>query len=472
MNVTKIGTKESRKPCCGKGWPQKDSAEHERYAGALTDKRITENNSTNADRKEDGLLEEILSASNLNRAYKQVKKNKGTHGVDGMEVEYLLQYLKDNGDELRKSILDGKYRPNPVRRVEIPKDNGKMRQLGIPTVVDRLVQQAVAQILSPIFEPQFAETSYGFRPKRSAHDALRKCKEYANQGYTYVVDMDLERFFDTVNQTKMVEILSRTIKDGRVISLIHKYLTAGVMNRGKYEETRLGLVQGGNISPLCSNIMLNELDHELERRGVRFVRYADDVILFAKTKRSAQRIMEHILPYIENYLQLKVNRTKTEVAYIGEIKFLGYGFYPSNDGIKFRVHAKSISKMKAKVKEITSRNNGLGYEKLKLKLKQFITGWVNYFKLADMKKLTKAIDQWLRRRLRMYIWKRWKRIRTRYAMLKRLGLEHEKAFMFACTRKGYWRIANSPILNLTVTDNRLRKSGYTFFTDYYKTVKV
>jgi len=472
MNVTKIGTKESRKPCCGKGWPQKDSAEHERYAGALTDKRITENNSTNADRKEDGLLEEILSASNLNRAYKQVKKNKGAHGVDGMEVEYLLQYLKDNGDELRKSILDGKYRPNPVRRVEIPKDNGKMRQLGIPTVVDRLVQQAVAQILSPIFEPQFAETSYGFRPKRSAHDALRKCKEYANQGYTYVVDMDLERFFDTVNQTKMVEILSRTIKDGRVISLIHKYLTAGVMNRGKYEETRLGLVQGGNISPLCSNIMLNELDHELERRGVRFVRYADDVILFAKTKRSAQRIMEHILPYIENYLQLKVNRTKTEVAYIGEIKFLGYGFYPSSDGIKFRVHAKSISKMKAKVKEITSRNNGLGYEKLKLKLKQFITGWVNYFKLADMKKLTKAIDQWLRRRLRMYIWKRWKRIRTRYAMLKRLGLEHEKAFMFACTRKGYWRIANSPILNLTVTDNRLRKSGYTFFTDYYKTVKV
>ena len=472
MNVTKIGKKESRKPCCGKGWPQKDSAEHERYAGALTDKRITENNSTNADRKEDGLLEVILSASNLNRAYKQVKKNKGAHGVDGMEVEYLLQYLKDNGDELRKSILDGKYRPNPVRRVEIPKDNGKMRQLGIPTVVDRLVQQAVAQILSPIFEPQFAETSYGFRPKRSAHDALRKCKEYANQGYTYVVDMDLERFFDTVNQTKMVEILSRTIKDGRVISLIHKYLTAGVMNRGKYEETRLGLVQGGNISPLCSNIMLNELDHELERRGVRFVRYADDVILFAKTKRSAQRIMEHILPYIENYLQLKVNRTKTEVAYIREIKFLGYGFYPSNDGIKFRVHAKSISKMKAKVKEITSRNNGLGYEKLKLKLKQFITGWVNYFKLADMKKLTKAIDQWLRRRLRMYIWKRWKRIRTRYAMLKRLGLEHEKAFMFACTRKGYWRIANSPILNLTVTDNRLRKSGYTFFTDYYKTVKV
>ncbi|OPX90745.1 MAG: Group II intron-encoded protein LtrA [Pelotomaculum sp. PtaB.Bin104] len=195
-----------------------------------------------------------------------------------MEVEHLLQYLKDNGEELRKSVLDGKYHPNPVRRVEIPKDNGKMRTLWIPTAVDRVIQQAIAQELSPIFEPQFVETSYGFRPKRSAHDALRKCKEYANQGYTYVVDMDLEKFFDTVNQSKMIEILSRTVKDGRVISLIHKYLTAGAMNRGKFEETKLGLVQGGNVSPMCSNIMLNELDHELERRGIKFVRYADDSV--------------------------------------------------------------------------------------------------------------------------------------------------------------------------------------------------
>jgi RNA-directed DNA polymerase len=282
----------------------------------------------------------------------------------------------------------------------------------------------------------------------------------------------LEKFFDTANQTKMIEVLSRTIKDGRVISLIHKYLTAGAMNKGHYEKTELGLVQGGNISPLCSNIMLNELDHELERRGVRFVRYADDLVLCAKSKRSAQRIMGHILPFIEDELLLKVNRTKTVVAYIGKIKFLGYGFYPSKNGIKFRVHPKSISKMKAKVKEITSRSNGLGYEKLKLKLKQFITGWVNYFKLADMKKLLKAIDEWLRRRIRMYIWKQWKRIRTRYTMLRKLGLNHNSAFMFACTRKGYWRIANSPILKSTITDNRLRKTGYTFFSDYYNTVKV
>ncbi len=471
MNVTKVGTKESRIPCCGKGYPQRDSAEHEGYAGALTDKRITENNNTNANSREGKLLERILSRENLNHAYKQVKRNKGAHGVDGMEVEHLLQYLKDNGDELVKLVLDGKYRPNPVRRVEIPKDNGKMRTLGIPTAVDRMLQQAITQVLSPIFESQFSETSYGFRPKRSAHNALRKCKEYANQGYTYVVDMDLEKFFDTVNQSKMIELLSRTIKDGRVVSLIHKYLVAGAMNKGKFEETELGLVQGGNISPLCSNIMLNELDQELERRGIRFVRYADDMLLFAKTKRSAERMLKHILPFIEGKLRLKVNREKTVVAYIGKIKFLGYGFYPTKDGIKLRVHAKSISKMKARVKELTTRSNGLGYELLKLKLKQFIVGWTNYFKLADMKSRLKGMDEWLRRRIRMYIWKRWKRIRTRYAMLRKFGHSHNTAFMFACTRKGYWRIAKSPILSTTVTDARLRQAGYTFFMDYFKTVQ-
>lgn len=227
----------------------------------LTDVRITENNITNADRVGNRLMEEILSADNLNKAYKRVRSNKGAHGVDGMEVEHLLQYLKDSGEELTKFILDGKYRPNPVRRVEVPKDNGKMRKLGIPTAVDRVVQQAIAQRLSTMFEPQFCETSYGFRPNRSAHDALKRCKEYANQGYTYVVDMDLEKFFDTVNQSKMIEILSRTVKDGRVISLIHKYLIAGAMDKGRFEETDKGLVQGGSISPLCSNIILNELDH-------------------------------------------------------------------------------------------------------------------------------------------------------------------------------------------------------------------
>ncbi len=470
MNVTEIGTKESRIHCCSNGYCQRDSAEHEGYDRALTEKRITENNITNADSRENRTLEEILSPENLNKAYKQVKKNKGAHGVDGMEVEHLLQYFKDNGNELRETILMGKYRPNPVRRVEIPKDNGKMRMLGIPTAVDRVIQQAIMQVLSPIFEPQFSETSYGFRPRRSTHDAIKKSKEYANEGYTYVVDMDLEKFFDVVNQSKMIEIISRTVKDGRVVALINRYLKAGVITNNKFEETNIGLAQGGNISPLCSNIMLNELDKELERRGIKFVRYADDMLLFAKCKRSAERILTNILPYIEKKLKLRVNREKTSVSYIGKIKFLGYGFYPSKTGIKARVHTKSISKMKAKVKDITSRSNALGYENLKRKLKEFVTGWVNYFKLADMRKLLGSIDQWLRRRIRMYIWKRWKKVKTRYKMLRKLGFNHSNARMYSCTRKGYWRTAKSPILTCTITDKRLKEAGYTFFLDYYKTV--
>ncbi len=245
MNVTENGTEKSRIHCSDSGYCQRDSAEHEGYDRVLTDMRITENNNTNADSEVNGLLEQILEPNNLNRAYKQVKKKKGSHGVDGMEVEHLLQYFKDNGEALRKTILEGKYRPKPVLRVEIPKDNGKKRQLGIPTVVDRVVQQAIQQVLTPIYEPKFSETSYGFRPRRSAHDALKKCKEYANEGYTYVVDMDLEKFFDTVSQSKMIEILSRTIKDGRVISLIHKYLRAGAIVDWKFEETQEGLAQGG-----------------------------------------------------------------------------------------------------------------------------------------------------------------------------------------------------------------------------------
>ncbi len=258
-----------------KGSLQKDSSESERYVGVYDSLRITENNITNANESKERLLEKILDKDNLNNAFKRVKANKGAHGVDGMEVDELLQYLKDNGVQLRQSILDGKYRPNPVRRVEIPKEDGKQkRKLGIPTVADRLIQQAIAQVLTPIFEVQFSNNSYGFRPKRSAHGAIEKCQENIEQGYKYGVDMDLEKYFDTVNQSKLIEVLSRTIKDGRVISLIHKYLKAGVVVRHKYEETEIGVPQGGPLSPILSNIMLTELDKELERRGHRFVRYA------------------------------------------------------------------------------------------------------------------------------------------------------------------------------------------------------
>nr|WP_243119007.1 group II intron reverse transcriptase/maturase [Fusibacter sp. A1] len=434
---------------------------------------MTENNITDASSEEYGLLEQILDPNNLNKAYKQVKKNKGAHGVDGMSTDALLEYLKQNGKALREAILDGKYRPSPVRRVEIPKDNGKKRQLGIPTAVDRVIQQAIMQVLSPLYDATFSETSYGFRPKRSAHDALWKSIEYANEGYTYVVDMDLEKFFDVVNQSKMIEILSRTIRDGRVISLIHKYLRAGAIVGRKFEETQMGLAQGGNLSPLCSNIMLNELDKELERRGIRFVRYADDVMLFARCKRSAQRIMAHILPFIENKLKLRVNKEKTKVAYIGHVKFLGYGFYPSKGSkIKLKVHRKSVEKMKSRVREITSRSRGISYDVLKLNLKQYVRGWVNYFKHADMRMLLESTDAWLRRRLRMFIWKRCKKIKTRYRLLKQLGYNHQNAIKYANTRKGYWAVAGSQILNCSITDNLLRKAGYLFFSDYLKTVKA
>ena len=418
------------------------------------------------------MLEEITAAANLNKAFKKVRKNNGAGGVDKMEVRELLPYFKEHGEELVRSILDGEYRPNPVRRVEIPKENGKTRGLGIPTAVDRVFQQAIAQVLTPVYEPEFAETSYGFRPGRSAHDAIRKCLEYANQGYTWTVDMDLKKFFDTVNQDKLTEILCRKIKDGRVISLIRKYLNAGVMVGKEYRKSEMGVPQGGNLSPLLANVMLNELDHELERRGHKYVRYADDMVIFCKSKRGANETLKHILPFIEGKLFLKVNKDKTKVADIGRIKFLGYGFRYSKGGVRATVHAKSKAKLKAKVKEITKRSDGKGYEWKKLKLRQTVTGWVNYFKLADMKTWLTAADEWLRTRLRTYIWKSWKTIKNKYRNLRKLGTTERNAGIMANTRKGYRRSADSPIVKLAISKELLKKAGYTFFLDYYLAVKA
>lgn len=468
MKVTETGAKGSQLPM--EGFTQKNSAEHEGYAGVHIPARITETDDTNASESKDRLLERIVSRDNLNEAFKRVKANKGSHGIDGMGVDELLQYLRDNGGTIKQQILDGKYRPNPVRRVEIPKENGKKRNLGIPTVVDRVIQQAIAQVLTPIYEKEFSNNSYGFRPKRSAHHAIKQSQQNIQEGYRYVVDMDLEKYFDTVNQSKLIEVLSRTIKDGRVISLIHKYLRAGVVVKHKFEDTEVGVPQGGNLSPILSNIMLNELDKELETRGHRFVRYADDLLIFCKSKKSAERTLTNILPYIENKLFLKVNREKTIVDDAGKIKFLGFSFYQSRGVTRVRIHPKSVSKMKAKIKELTSRSDGTGNADRALKLRRYIMGWINYFKIADMKKLLQTTDEWMRRRIRTVFWKQWKRVKTRVEKLKSLGIHERKAWEYANTRKGYWRTSNSPILSKSLDNNTLVNLGFLFFTDYYRQV--
>jgi group II intron reverse transcriptase/maturase len=452
---------------------QKVPAEQEEYAEVYDSLRITENNVINAGLSTERLLERILDRDNMNMAFKKVQSNKGAGGIDKMGTDELLKYLKENGKQLLQAVKDGKYRPNPVRRVEIPKEEkGKVRKLGIPTVVDRVVQQAIAMVLTPIFERQFSDNSFGFRPRRRAHDAIRRCQGNADEGYIYVVDMDLEKYFDTVNQNKLIEVLSRTIKDGRVISLIHKFLRAGVVVRHKCEETEVGVPQGGPLSPLLSNIMLNELDKELERRGHRFVRYADDLMIFCKSRKSANRTLEKILPYIEGKLFLKVNRAKTIVDYLGKVKFLGFTFYKYKGEMRVRIHPKSISKMKLKVRKLTARSNGWGNEQRAIALRRYIMGWVNYFKIADIKSLLVSIDEWMRRRIRMVYWKQWKKIKTRFGELKRLGVEESKAWEYANTRKGYWRISNSPILSKSLNNKIIKCFGYLFFSDYYRKVCV
>ncbi len=466
MNVTNDGFKDRQLHI--EDYLQMVSAEQKEYAEVFAHQRIAENNNIITDFQTGKLMEKILSNDNLNQAFKKVKSNKGAGGVDGMNVDELLSFLKDNGKQLKQQLMDGKYKPNPVRRVEIPKETkGEFRKLGVPTVVDRVFQQAITQVLSPIFEKQFSENSYGFRPSRSAHDALKQCQTNVNDGYIYVVDMDLEKFFDTVCQSKLVEVLSRTIKDGRVISLIHKYLNAGVISKGILEKTEVGMPQGGPLSPLLSNIMLNELDKELTRRGHRFVRYADDCMIFCKSRKSAKRTLENIIPFIEGKLFLKVNRDKTCVEQISKVKYLGYSFYRYRGKCRFRVHPKSIAKMKEKIRELTNRSNGWGNEYRALKLTQFIRGWVNYFGMADMKSLLSQTDEWLRHKIRAIYWKQWKKVKTKFKELKKLGVDKEKAWVCANMRNGNWYCSGYFVLQTAFNNKKLRELGYPTFTEFY-----
>lgn len=430
------------------------------YSKAETERRDELN-------EDDKLLEQILSKANMNLAYEQVKKNAGSAGIDQMKTEELLKYLKIHGEALLNDLLTGRYSPQAVKRVEIPKPDGGKRGLGIPTVVDRLVQQAIAQILTPIFDEDFSPSSYGFRPNKNAHQAILKATEYINEGYKVVVDIDLEKFFDRVNHDKLMHLVSKKVHDKRVLRLIRKFLESGIMDKGVFVKSTEGTPQGGPLSPLLSNIMLDELDKELESRGHRFCRYADDCNIYVRSKRSAERVMSSISKYIENELKLKVNQSKSEVGSPKKRKFLGFSFYQKKEEVKVRIHSKSIERIKSKVKRLTSRSNAMSMEQRIIKLNQLTIGWTSYFRIADMKSHCQELDEWVRRRLRMCHWKDWKKIGTKFTNLIKLGIERGKAWEFANTRKGYWRISKSPILHRTLTNSYFKKMQLVTFSQTY-----
>lgn len=412
------------------------------------------------------LLEKVLDDKNLYKAYKQVYKNKGTSGIDELTVEELGYYMFLHKNEIKEQIRNRKYKPSPVKRVYIPKENGDKRGLGIPIVVDRVIQQAIVQVLSPIYEQQFNETSYGFRPNRSCEMAVIKLLEYFNDGYTWIVDIDLEKFFDTVCHDKLISIIMKTIHDGELVSLIRKYLVSGVMENGVVNPTKIGTPQGGNLSPLLSNIMLNELDKELEKRGLRFTRYADDCIIVVQSEKAANRVMESITKFIEKKLGLKINVEKSKVARPNQIKYLGFGFYYTKTGIiKPKPHLKSIQKFKRKLKQLTKRSWSISLNERITKLNQVIRGWINYFRIADMKLYMRGISEHLRRRIRCIIWKQWKMPKKRIVGLIKLGANIEQAKIIAYSRKSYWN--TSMFISIYITNKRLKQKGLLFPIDHY-----
>ena len=417
---------------------------------------------------DDTLLNELLSDENLKIAKQRVKKNKGASGIDGMEVKELDEYLFKHLDEIKEQIRNKKYSPKPVKRVEIPKPDGGVRNLGVPTVVDRFVQQAIAQVLTPIYEPKFSESSYGFRPDRCCEMAILKALEFMNDGYQWVVDIDLEKFFDDVNHDKLISLIMKNVKCGEIVSLINKFLKSGIMIDDEYKESVIGTPQGGNLSPLLSNIMLDQLDKELETRGLRFTRYADDCIILVGSSKAADRVMKNVSIFIENKLGLKVNMTKSKVSKPNDIKYLGFGFFmDKNDGLwKAKPHAKSVEKLKLKLKKLTSRRWSISLDERLGKIKKTIVGWTNYYKIGYWKNIARMIDAHVRFRIRMCIWKQWKRINTKKKALISLGVPKREAWMLANSRKAYARCASS-FLNNVLTNKRLKERGLVFLLDQY-----
>ena len=454
------------------GCSQRDSAEHKGYVRAHRSfNRIWKER----DSAEPELLEAILDRQNMNKAYKRVKANKGAPGIDGMTIEEALPYLRKHKDELIGRILRGKYTPSPVKRVEIPKPDGGIRKLGIPTVIDRIIQQAISQKLMPIYEPLFSDGSYGYRPGRNAKDAINRVKEYAEEGYRYAVSLDLSQYFDTLNHERLLNLLRKEIKDERVIQIIKRYLRSGVMEHGVVMETEKGSPQGGNLSPLLANIYLDEFDKEFEKRGVPCVRYADDIVLLARSERAAKRLLETSTKYLEQELKLTVNREKskaTSVFAIRNFKFLGFALGRNGNGIYIRVHPKSWEKMKARLKRLSSRRNVQSVIPALYKIREYMRGWLNYYGIAAMKNNIEELNGWLYHRIRMCIWKMWKRPRSKMKYLKKLGVPEELAYMAANSRRKYWFVSNTLAVKMALTKEMLIRKGFYDLADAYQQMHV
>ena len=454
------------------GCSQRDNAEHEGYAKALRSFNLIWKERDSAKPK---LLEKILDRDNMNRAFKRVKANKGAAGVDGMTIEEAYNYLKENKTELLNRIYRGKYTPSPVRRVEIPKPDGGIRKLGIPTVIDRTIQQAIAQQLMPIYEPLFSDGSYGYRPGRSAKDAILKVKEYAEEGYTHAVVLDLSKYFDTINHDRLLEILRRNVKDERVVQMIKRYLKSGVMENGVVTGTEEGSPQGGNLSPLLANIYLNEFDKEFESRGVPMVRYADDIVLLARSKRASERLLETSTRYLEVKLKLKVNREKSRtvsVFAIRNFKFLGFALGRNGNGIFIRVHPKSWKKMKQRLKDLSSRRRVQSIIPSLKRIEIYMRGWLNYYSVASMKNGIDELNGWLYHRIRMCLWKMWKRPKARMRYLMKLGVPKQTAYMAANCRRGYWWTSNTVAVKMALTKERLISKGFYDLTNAYQSMHI
>lgn len=418
------------------------------------------------------MLEKILSDENIRLAQKRVYSNKGAGGVDGVTTDELEEYMKENWSSIKEQIRNRAYKPQPVLRVEIPKANGGVRKLGIPTVIDRVIEQGITQVLTPIFDPMFHDSSYGFRPNRCCEQAIVKLLDLFNSGYIWVVDIDLEKFFDNVPQDKLMSYVGRVIHDGDTESLIRKYLKAGVMDKGRYEATEVGTPQGGNLSPLLSNIMLNELDYELESRRLNFTRYADDVIITLKSEAAAKRVMYSITNWIERKLGLKVNAEKTKITPPSKLKYLGFGFWKSKEGWKAIPHKDSVARFKRKIKAICKRKWSIDLTYRINKLNAVIRGWINYFRIASMKTKLERIDEHMRTMIRVIIWKQWKTGKKRLWGLLKLGVPKWIANKVAQWGNHYQFVATKSVLKNAVSKEILTKRGLVSISDYYSLVHI